>query len=199
MLRNRLVPLLLGLSLAGCSQPAAVAPADDDYGAIADFALTERSEKKVELADLKGKVWVASFIFTSCAGPCSHISGSMAKLQHDLADLDNFRLVSFTVFPDYDTPKVLRAYATRYSADPDQWLFLTGPREKIYELIISSFKVGVERTPNAESKPGNEVTHSTKLVLVDRRGRHRGFFEGTDPAALEKLESRVKALLKESP
>lgn len=196
------VPILLGLfafGVAGCGQPTPTETANDDLGKIANFTLTERNEKPVRLEDLSNKVWVASFIFTRCAGPCSQISGSMARLQHELAGLDDVRLVSFTVDPDHDQPNILRDYATRYGASADRWLFLTGPQEAIYGLIVGSFKLGVERAPESERKAGYEVTHSTKLMLVDRRGHHRGFFEGTDPAAFEQLRARVQALLREKP
>jgi protein SCO1/2 len=168
---------------------------DDDYGTVADFSLTERSGRAIERADLSGKVWVAAFIFTRCAGPCTQVSGTMARLQHELAGYKDVRLVSFTVDPDFDTPQVLQDYAHRFGADPERWLFLTGRREKIYRLIRDNFKLGVERNEGSESQPGYQVEHSTKLVLVDPRGHIRSYFESTWPDDLTELERRITFLV----
>jgi protein SCO1/2/putative membrane protein len=175
-----------------CASSARSYTPDDDYGRVADFSLTERSGRVVQRADLSGKTWVAAFIFTRCAGPCAQVSRNMASLQHDLAGNDDVLLVSFTVDPEFDTPQVLQAYAQHYGADPDRWLFLTGDRERLYQLIHNSFHLGVERNQGPDRQPGYEVEHSTKLVLVDLRGHIRGYF-GTEE--LPELERRINVLV----
>jgi protein SCO1/2/putative membrane protein len=180
---------LSGGSFARASTP------DDDYGAVADFSLTERSGRTIQGADLSGKVWVAAFIFTRCAGPCAQVSGSMARLQHEVAGYKEVQLVSFSVDPDFDTPQILRNYAKRFGADPQRWLFLTGQRDEIYRLVRTSFKLGVERNAGSESQTGYEVEHSTKLVLVDPRGHIRGYFDSTGPGDITELERRITVLV----
>src|SRR5438093_8598361 len=138
---------------------------------VADFSLIERSGQKGCRADLLGKVWVAAFIFTRCAGPCTQVSGSMAHLQHDLAGAPGVVLVSFTVDPEYDRPQVLQKYAARFQADPERWLFLTGEREPLYDLIYHTFHLGVQKNEGPDVRTGYEVEHSTKRVLVDPQGR----------------------------
>jgi protein SCO1/2 len=182
------------LCLAGISSARAYTP-DDDYGPVADFSLTERSGRVVQRADLAGKVWVAAFIFTRCAGPCAQVSGSMANLHQDLAGNKDVVLVSFTVDPEYDTPQVLRAYAQRYRADSEHWLFLTGERDALYRLIRTSFLLGVERNDGPGRQPGYEVEHSTKLVLVDPRGHIRGYFDSTGPGEISELKRRISLLV----
>lgn len=172
------------LASAGCSSSQ---PSLDDFGPLPEFKLTERSDKPVGLEDLKGKIWIGSFIFTSCAGPCSQISANMARLQEKLQNRGGVKLVTFTVHPEFDTPAVLKVYANRFEANPDRWLFLTGPPEPLYELLRGGFKVGVEQTQGSERRPGNEVTHSTKLVLVDSQGHLRGYYDGTSPESLDQL------------
>ncbi|MCS6851111.1 MAG: SCO family protein [Gemmataceae bacterium] len=181
--------------LAGCFHPPA--PLLDEYGAVADFALTERSGRIVRRDDLLGRVWVASFIFTCCTQSCPQISGSMARLQHELVDQPDVRLVSFSVYPESDTPEVLRSYAEAYRADPERWWFLTGPKESLYDLIRGSFHLGVEPTTGAARRPGNEVLHSSKLVVVDRRGVIRGYFDGTNPDEVPRIGVCVRRLLRE--
>jgi protein SCO1/2/putative membrane protein len=122
----------------------------------------------------------------------------MAHLQQALAGSKDVVLVSFTVDPEFDTPEVLRAYAARYGADPESWLFLTGDREEIYTLIRKTFLVGVEQNEGVERQPGNEVRHSVKLVLVDGQGRIRGYFDGTNPASLAELRHRMRILVWQS-
>ncbi len=144
----------------------------DDLGPVADFTLTERSGNTITLEDLRGKVWVASFLFTRCCTGCPRISADLLKLQPDLPD--GAIIVSFTVDPEYDTPSVLKAYAEGLGADPKRWLFLTGQQAEIYRLIKDSFRLGVEQNQGEARKPGNEVTHSNRLLVVDRQGHIRG-------------------------
>ena len=141
---------------------------------LPDFSLTERSGKKVTLADLRGRVWVTDFIFTSCAGPCPVMSRRMGRLQSELQRdrMDQVLCVSITVDPEHDTPQVLREYADSKGADPKQWLFLTGEKKAVRSLIIDGFKLTAPKTPEEEES----LLHSTRLALVDRRGRVRGYY-----------------------
>src|SRR4051794_9583276 len=97
----RLLALLVCCAplLSGC-ESAAPKPADDNLGPVADFSLTERDGRTVTNADLAGKVWVASFVFTRCAGPCSQVSGTMARLQKELEGQKDVALVTLTVDPE---------------------------------------------------------------------------------------------------
>lgn len=171
---------------------------------VPEFTLTERSGRQVSRGDLGGKVWVASFVFTCCARQCPQVTGSMAQLHHEMAAEPDFRQVTFTVDPERDTPAVLAQYAQRHGADAERWLFLTGPQEKLYSLIESGFLLAVKQNKGADRTPGNEVTHSFKLALVDRRGRIRGYFDGrrTDDQGmpvdeLTPLKRAITALLRE--
>jgi cytochrome oxidase Cu insertion factor (SCO1/SenC/PrrC family) len=187
--------VLLAVCLTGCSSYLPALVADDDYGTVGDFSLTERDGRIIQRTDLARKTWVAAFIFTRCAGPCAQISQSMAHLQQDFAGAKDVALVSFTVDPEYDTPEVLSTYAARYEADPECWLFLTGNRDTIYELIRKRFHLGVEQNEGPERRSGNEVEHSVKLVLVDGQGHIRGYFDGTDSALLAELRHRMLILI----
>lgn len=170
--------VLAALAAAGCGRGHA-GPAPEDFGAVADFALTDQNGHGVRRSDFAGKPWVASFVFTRCNTVCPVVCGTMARLQDRLRDQADVALVSFSVDPEYDTPAVLRDYARRYKADPARWRFLTGDREQIYRLIRESFHVGVEPTGGNARTAGNEVTHSTKLAVVDRQGHVRGYFDGS--------------------
>jgi len=197
-------------NLAGCSAGSQRA-SPEDLGVIGDFSLTERSGRPIGRADLLGKVWVADFIFTRCNGPCPAVTGGMARLQKDLAAEKDVRLVSFSVDPEHDTTDVLSTYAGNFGADPERWLFVTGDRDTIFKLLRESFHVGVERNRVSDSTPGNAVTHSTRLVLVDRRGHIRGkYYEGATDSqdadgtkrfeqSQSQLRQDITALLREQP
>jgi protein SCO1/2/putative membrane protein len=200
--RIRRVPLALLLLV--CLSGAGLI--DDDYGAVGDFALTERSGQTVRNSDLLGKVWIASFQFTRCSGGCPQISKTMQRLQDDLAGYPDVLLVTFTVDPEHDDAEELSRYAEAFGADPQRWLFLTGPQSAIYELLDKSFHLPAQQNEGTARTPGNEVMHSSKLVLVDRRGRIRGYFEGMPDrrlpnddmeyeANIKKLETKAVALL----
>src|SRR5207244_837513 len=117
------------------------------------------SGRNITLQDLRGKIWIADFIFTSCAGTCPMMSAQMRKLQDSLpADI---RLVSFSVDPGRDTPAVLASYATHFGAEPQRWVFLTGDRQALYDLSIKGFKLALDDTQGSETEP---ITHSSRFV-----------------------------------
>jgi cytochrome oxidase Cu insertion factor (SCO1/SenC/PrrC family) len=113
------------------------------YGSVPDFALTDQRGRPVRRADLQGKVWIASFIFTNCPEECPMMTAEMAQFQSDLALVADFRLVSISVDPERDTPPVLSQYADRFNADPERWLFLTGDKRAIYRLAREGFRLGI--------------------------------------------------------
>jgi cytochrome oxidase Cu insertion factor (SCO1/SenC/PrrC family) len=162
---------------------------------VPDFSLTERTGKTITREDLKGKVWVASFVFTRCSGPCPAVTATVARLQAELADEPNVRFVTFTVDPERDDPAELTKYAERYRADGERWLFLTGPEASVHSLMNEGFKIAVSK--KADGAPGDEFDHSTRLVLVDQQGRIRGYYDGMPPdrpGAQEQYESGLKSL-----
>jgi protein SCO1/2 len=160
-------------------------------GAVPDFTLTERSGEKVPLSDLKGKVWIADFIFTNCAGSCPIMSSTMTNFQEQLKDVKNILLVTFTVDPERDTPEVLMAYAELYRAAPSRWLFLTGEKQKIAYLTREGFRLALATDSASASEP---IIHSTMFVLVDREGVIRGYYDSTDEKILTKLINDARRL-----
>ena len=159
------------------------------FGHLPDFTLTNRDGRPVSLGDLAGKPFIADFIFTRCGVSCPLMTQRMAKLARELPRAKEIRFVSFTVDPAYDTPAVLDAYARRQNAPPS-WLFLTGDRDRIFRLSRKGFLLGIEpNPPPGAAAPGELILHSTRFVLVDGKGRLRGFYEGfadETPAQIER-------------
>lgn len=144
------------------------------------FTQTERNGDKVTKEDLLGKVWVASFVFTRCAGPCPSVTATMAKLQKELnlAEEENLRLVTFTIDPDRDTPDELKKYAERFQAHTKRWHFLSGPEATQHDLATKGFMILSKRSDKEKPDAGMEFDHSTKLALIDKKGNIRGYFDG---------------------
>lgn len=170
-------------------------PVSLSLGKVEDFTLTADDGRTVRREDLLGEVWVAGFIFTRCAGPCLRIVGQMKQLDEQLPRT-GVRLVCFSVDPEYDTPEVLTRYRDLLKLPSDRWSFLTGDREPLYDLIRNSFHLAVEPATGAVVA-GEEVTHSTRLVVVDGRGDIRGYFEADEQPQIEQLRSMVHDLLEE--
>jgi len=155
-------------------------------GEIPAFSLVDQDGDLFTLENVKGNVWLADFIFTTCSGPCPIMTERMGMVQHDLHDIDKLKFVSFTVNPDYDTPEVLKKYAQRFDADVGSWSFVTGKYDQIQELIVEGFKMGdVEEI----------VFHSTRFALVDHEGNLRGYYSGTEPAEHDILTRDIQSLI----
>lgn len=159
------------------------------------FSLTERSERTVTNAELEGRVWVATFMFTHCPGICKPMTANMAQLQHKLrgyAHGDAVRLVMFSLDPERDTPARLREYADEYGADPEQWLFLTGDKQTIWALANDGFKMGVTDSPNT---PINPIAHGPHFALVDQQGQIRDFYDSLDAGRMAQLALDIDRLV----
>jgi protein SCO1 len=164
------------------------------YGTVPAFQLTNQNGQAFGSAQLAGKIWIADFIYTTCPGPCPMISGRMSELQKPLEKTD-VHLVSFSVDPEKDTPAVLRNYAEKLQAEPGRWDFLTGSKPAIYTISHDGFKLAVSGGSDAQGIP----VHSTRMVLVDRHGQIRGYYDAIEPEAITKILADTNHLLREQP
>lgn len=194
---------LCAVLLGGCKKneqafemmrPPATPTALQKHFVIPDFALTERSGKTLKLADLAGKVWVADFFYTTCPGTCPMLSSRLSDVQKALGSEPDLRLVSISIDPEKDTPEVLKLYAEKFQAS-DRWLFLTGEKGIIYNLARDGFKLPIA----APASPGEQIIHSTRLVLIDRTGTVRGFYEATGETSVSEIIRDIRQLLGEKP
>ena len=184
-----LVPLL-GFSALGGARGGATKPLPV-LGRVADFALVDQSSSPVSRAALEGEPWLANFVFTRCATVCPRLSERMRAVQL-LAQrhAEPLRLVSFSVDPQHDEPAVLKSYAEAYGADPTRWKFLTGSESSIEE-IARGFAIALSGKIDPE-KPDFGIMHSGHLILVDGRGRIRGYY----PSSEAGVENRILVDLK---
>ena len=158
-------------------------------GQAPSFSLTNSEGKTFDQSLMQGKVWVADFFFSSCAGPCPTMAANMGSLARRFRKHPNVQFVSFSVDPETDNPEVLRKYAAKLNADTSRWHFLTGPNEAIGKLVdVEGFKLG-----SSESI----LAHSTRFVLVDSQGQIRGYYEGIEEAGVHTLARDIVRLQKE--
>jgi protein SCO1 len=169
-----------------------------EYFQVQPFTLTNQLGHPVGLGDLTGHVWVADIIFQRCAGPCPKMTEEMSKLQNLFPAEEPLRLVTLTTDPEHDTPEVLRTYAEKFEADPSRWHFLTGSKAQIRDLAANSLKLGSEEKDETQQQNENDLfIHSTVFVLIDQRGKVRGFHESLEPGFQEKIVADIKSLLNE--
>jgi protein SCO1/2 len=170
-------PLLLLVALVVAQQEGAAASRLAVIRAAPAFALTDPAGKTVSRDDLKGKVWLVSFIFTTCTGTCPETTLRLSLVQRELRKRGLFprgdiRLLSITLDPKRDRPEVLRDYQRLHEADPEDWHFLTGPAETIQKVLAAW---GMWARPTA----GGQLDHPSRVFLVDRRGRIREVYNLT--------------------
>lgn len=162
---------------------------------VTAFSLTDRSGRTVTEADLRGKFAVVSFVYTSCSLTCLEVSKQMAEIQQLTKDMKDVQLVSLSVDPRTDTPEVLEKFAEKFGADTNRWLFLTGSKEPIYNLIETSFLSRDTQEPNPLMPGGFEGTE--RIALVDRQGVIRAYFNGLNPKAPTLLMENMERLRRE--
>jgi protein SCO1/2 len=174
------------LALRGGGTPPPV------LGETPSFRLVSDQGKPFDSASLDGHAWLASFLFTSCPGPCPRLVERLKTLRREIPAA-SLAFVSFTVDPVVDTPAVLAAYKLKHTiGDADAWTFVTGPESDVLALVQRGFLTGVER--GDPSGPDGAVTHGVRVALVDGEHRIRGFYATDDDAELERLKRDVSAL-----
>jgi len=199
--------LLLVLALvAGCApvphsgggfELAAAANAPDTFGEVAPFDFEERRGRRVTREDLRGEPWLAAFVFTRCATICPAMTLELSRAHQALEGLE-LHVVAVSVDPAHDTPEVLSEYASHFEGgDSERWLFLRGEEEATHGFIRESFKLGVERVEDAD--PGLAISHSSKLVTIDAEGKIRGYYDGTQPAEVDRAVARMRFLAGRAP
>jgi len=157
---------------------------------VPPFSFTSQEGTIFSSDRLKGKIYVANFIFTRCETQCKQMTNQMVRVQEAFKDNPTVSIVSFTVDPEFDTVKVLKQYANAYGALPSKWYFLTGEKDKIYNLGQTGFFVS---TMEEQGLPISFL-HSEKFILVDQHGWIRGFYDGTDQKEVDRLIMEIQVL-----
>lgn len=164
---------------------------------LPDFALADQDGRAVSLESLRGRAWIANFIFTRCEATCPAQTRVLAEVQQATAahpKRGQFRFVSITVDPSNDSASALKSYGGKLGADFSRWMFLTGSRDALVALSRDGFKLPVD---DAKAATGI-ITHSPSFVLVDPLGRVRGLYEHSSAEEVKRMRADLDAVLAEN-
>ncbi|KMY53731.1 cysteine ABC transporter ATP-binding protein [Bacillus sp. FJAT-27231] len=180
------------LLIAGCGKKEFESNMDVK---MQNFEHTNQNNKKVGLNDLKGKVWLADLIFTSCTTVCQPMTKNMADLQKMLEKegVEDYHIVSFSVDPEVDTPEKLKDYISHFEVDEKKWDLLTGyDPEYIREFAEKNLQTLAVPDPNS-----NQVMHGTSFYLVNKEGTVVKNYSGAEEVPFEEIVQDVKTLVEQ--
>lgn len=157
---------------------------------IGDFELVNQNGEQVTREFYEGKIYVADFFFTTCLTICPIMTDHMLEIQEKIKDDPEVFLLSHTVFPNADTVEVLKEYAIEKGVIDAKWNLVTGEKKQIYDLARKSY---LASKTDGDGGP-YDMIHTENFVLVDKTGRIRGFYDGTDKEAIKDLLKDIKIL-----
>ncbi|MEY3236675.1 MAG: hypothetical protein RI883_776 [Bacteroidota bacterium] len=164
---------------------------------IGNFAFKDQNNKTITQDEVKGKVFVAEYFFTTCGTICPKMNQQMQRVQKAFKGNGNVKILSFTVDAKVDTVEQMKRYAIEHQADDNQWHFLTGKQEDLYALARKSFFVLKPSEAENQGDVGSDFIHTNNFVLVDKKMRIRGYYDGTSIKEVDKLIHDIEHLLKE--
>ena len=172
-------------------------------GKVPDFEFVNQDTRLIDNSFYKNKVYVVEFFFTTCPTICPKMNENMVKIQREFGAYANFGIISLSINPKYDTPEILKQYAKDHGATMENWNFLTGNQEAIYELANKGFTLYAGENSDAEG--GFE--HSGMFALVDKEGNIRSrldengnpiaFYDGLESKGIQQIKEDIAILLKE--
>lgn len=159
---------------------------------IPDFSFLSQDSILISSDAFKGKILVVDFIFTRCQTICPKMTNELIRIQEDFEDDSLVKMITFTVDPEYDLPSILKKHIKEKSVNTNIWTFLTGSKDSLYALAQRGFFL----TAMEDRDRPMEFIHSDKVVLVDKKGWIRGYYNGTDRKEVQRLGAEIKVLEK---
>lgn len=157
---------------------------------IADFKFTNQNGETITNAAYENTIYIADFFFTTCQTICPIMTDNMTWVQNQIKDYDDVKILSHSVTPEIDTPQVLKAYATEKGVDDKKWNLVTGKKEDIYYIARKSYLAVKTGDPSQLY----DMVHTENFVLVDKKRRVRGFYDGTSMEDMHRLLNDIKIL-----
>lgn len=167
--------------------------ADTVYHQIGDFSFINQDSVEVTHDTFKNQIYIADFFFTSCPTICPIMKTQMLRVYDTIQNIDDVKILSHTIDPEYDTVALLKDFAERLGVSSDRWHFVTGEQQKIYEMGQRSYMVTALEDSN---EPGGFV-HSGAFILVDKERRVRGLYDGTKVDQVDRLIRELAVLRRE--
>ena len=164
---------------------------------IGDFSFTNQDGRTITQKEIENKVFVAEYFFSTCKSICPIMNQQMQRIQNKYNGNSNFKILSFTVDPAIDNPTQLKSYAVSHGYKAGQWHFLTGSKSELYALARKSFFVLKPVEANNIGDAGSDFIHTNNFVLVDKKKRIRGYYDGTNSVEITELIQDIELLLNE--
>ncbi|GEO11806.1 SCO family protein [Segetibacter aerophilus] len=163
---------------------------------VKPFSFTNQDGKTIDESDLKGKVTVVEYFFTTCKGICPKLNTSLKKIYSEYKDEPDFLILAHTVQPEIDSVQRLRFYADSMKIDTKKWILVTGRKDSLYKAARGSYLL--DDPANSVEKLDDQFIHTQFLALVDKGGNVRGgVYDALKKDEMEKLSKDIKNLLKE--
>lgn len=178
--------------------PQWIAPSSKEYKSIhkiAQFGLTNQDGETISKKDVDGKIYVADFFFTTCPSICPILAENMSTIQEAYINDDEILLLSHSVMSWVDSVAILKEYAANKNIISGKWHLLTGERDAIYDLARTSYFADEDFVKTQDK---DEFIHTENVVLVDKKGRIRGVYNGTLSLEMNRLMRHIELLKKES-
>lgn len=163
---------------------------------VKPFAFWNQDSLLITKEDVRGNIYVVEYFFTTCKGICPKMNENMSKVYEAFQGKEDFKILSHTVDPKKDTVGAMKEYSLRYQADPNQWMFLTGDKKELYDMARYSYLISASDDTVTIDIQGDFI-HSDRFVLVDRHGKIRGQYRGTDIGEVNQLIGDIKELYRE--
>lgn len=165
----------------------------DKYHRVGTFKLVDQDGNETTENDFNGKIYVADFFFVTCPTICPKMTAQMDRVYQKFHDNPDIMFLSHTVMPEADSVSVLKAYADKMNVKSNKWKFVTGDKKQIYSLARKTYFAAVTEGDGGE----NDFIHTENFVLVDKKKRLRGFYDGTSQEDVDRLIKDISALLYE--
>lgn len=163
---------------------------------VANFSFTDQEGKTITNKDVKGKICVVEYFFTTCKGICPRLNENMTHVYKAFRGNKDVVILSHTVDPKRDTVQAMKEYSLRFDADPKQWMFLTGSKQQLYDMARYSYLISAQ-DDTAGVSIDQDFIHDNHYVLVDGDGRVRGMYDGLQTTEVDKMIKDINSLLQE--
>lgn len=162
---------------------------DTIFHEIKPFKFIDQDSTIVTNETYAGKIYVTDFFFTTCPSICPLMKVQLLRVYDKYKNNPEVGILSHSIDPEYDNVSVLKEYSERLGVEKGMWHFVTGDKDKIYDMAQTSYYIGVSDDGSFE--------HSGKFALVDKERHIRGVYDGTDEKSIDKLLIDIEKLLKE--
>lgn len=162
------------------------------YHKVPDFKLVNQNGDTITQKNYEDKIYITDFFFTTCQGICPIMTDHMVKIQAEFKDDPEVLLLSHSVTPEIDSVAQLKKYAEEKGVIDEKWNLVTGDKKQIYDLARKSYLVAKSQGNGGKY----DMVHTENFALVDKNKQVRGFYDGTNPEAIEQLVEDVKLLKK---